>query len=293
MPDNVLRDDLQLLLNNFQNKKTEMTNQMIREQNARTSAEKAEAREQPAAMKAKMEEWEKDPVRKALGGNVVMQASRSDGIVTIGNDLYHINNEKERKALFLDYGYNGKKRGILSKTDMSLIDGIAVGDIRPEGYTDACYDVTQILKVLNPKFDWTIDKVSMIMPDLVNDYVRIRADWTNGGTNKGKPISDALNKWIINRLAETRDKNWWIMNEYAAHKYLQKAWNADGTVDTKYLWNAWENYPGEDVNKNIRLDSALNSAVSVSYPDNTNRTRAERQKDSTFDAIYGTRGDNR
>lgn len=228
MPDSELKDRLQTL----HDKLVDHEKGLQSEQNAKTRAEQAEARERAAAAKAAYAEWEKDPLRQATAAFAKTAAARSDHKVYFNGMSFNLKEPGQRNAFFLAAG------DILTKQDKELITATAEGQYHTGERTQACYDIMQYMKTLAPKETWTQDTVNFLMPDLVDEYMMVRARWTQNGKVTGKAVEDALQTWLVKQLVGKRDATgyagFWNKNTQEFKWFASKAINSDGTINPKF-----------------------------------------------------------
>ena len=225
MPDSELKDQLQMLHNKLVSKEQNYSDAYQSELKAKTAAEKADARERAEAAKAAYTEWEKDPVRQAMAGQFKTAAARSDHTAYFNGMPFDLRDPGKRAAFFM------ATEGILTEQDKRLITEIAAGRYSTGVHSAACYDISQYLKALAPKFNWTQENVNLLMPELVDEYMAKRAEWTNNGEVKGKElkaVEDQLQQWLIKKLTEERDNGAGKM--VPAWKFVSNAFDTDGAV---------------------------------------------------------------
>ena len=266
LPDSLLKDKLQSMRDNMVNEQERRFLQQQREIKANTSEAKAEASEQARIEQARYNDWKGSFYRQAVAGIFKAYAARSDRKVTLrlpdekgfeSEQSFDLSNEKDRNAFFflMDWG-SSRADKCLTEDDKRTITAIATGKILSGEYERARSDVAKKLQSLYPgkKERWTVDVVSTVMPELVDEYLSYRAEVSAGGKNTNEAIQRACDSWLTKKFVEERDvlgdnwrEAWWAWpigwatdDRYqSAEEFFSDAIGSDGKVNPAKTYSAW------------------------------------------------------
>jgi len=266
LPDSLLKDKLQTMRDKMVEEQERRFLQQQRENKAETAEAKAEANEQARIEQARYNEWKSSYYRQATAGVFKAFAARSDHKVALripddhgfeAEQSFDLSNEKERNLFFMlmDWG-SSRADKCLTEDDKRTITAIATGKIKSNEYEQARSDVAKKLQSLYPgkKAQWTVDAVSVIMPELVDEYLSYRAVISAGGKNSTSAIQEACNAWLTKKFVEKRDvlgdnwrESWWAWpigwatdDRYQDfEEFFSDAIGSDGKANPAKTYRAW------------------------------------------------------
>lgn len=251
MPPSMLRDELESMYAKYN--KAYLSDVKTRMNEMQTAANKLQtlANSERTEQKRKLDEYKKDPARIAYAGALLNQACLSNPSITIGSGYsaktFYLRDEQQCAAA-VSY-LNMRNGGPLTDEECWQLQQLGSGRMVSQDRLDATARVGRLFQSLGYEAGDNPSTIAMAAPWLIDYAIKTAQRYTNDGKIKGKEVSDAIDRAILEELdREFSAPSWfWGFGNggrafFPTARIIDEAIKGDGTIDFDYLEKSFGNF---------------------------------------------------